>query len=281
MRNVNLTFFDINGARHALELEFDLGDWVQNDIWSSLKAGIFYEHETSKFFMHVARPGDVFFDIGANVGYFALLMAELLGEKGRVVAFEPNPRTRAQLIAMSERNKLNIVVEKEAVAEGDGKALFRDNGQGDSNGALALDDVRENSFEVDITSLDSYMAKSGAPIPKVIKIDVEGAELQVFRGAAKLFSQPELEFIICEFNVPQLHRFGTSVDDLRAFMAEKGFGLYMLDNEDRLPKYVPRGVAIRMTSVANMLFAREEALGRYWPDVFNECYLYERQKKQS
>jgi len=276
MRTIDLQFPDGSGANQRLVLELDLGDVVQSDIWHSLKAGIFYEHETSRFFLRVARPGDVFYDIGANVGYFSLLLARLVGEAGKVVAFEANPRNCAALVAAAARNAVDVKVEGVALADHDGTARFRDNGDGDSNGALSLD---QGGYEVRTVALDSFIA-AGGPVPKLMKIDVEGAELQVLRGGAGLFADPRLEFVICEFNVPQLARFGTGLDDIIGFMAERGLHLYLLDHQGGLPRYVPPGVNVRMTSVANVLFARHEALAKYWGEVVNECYVFALNKEK-
>jgi len=276
MRSVDLKFFDDSGAGHKLLLELDPSDFVQADIWGSLKAGFFYEHETSKFFVRIARPGEVFYDIGANVGYFSLLMAELMGPGGRVLAFEPNPPSCDALEASSKRNNLAITVERVALSDREGTATFRSNGAHDSNGAFFLGEEGGDKYEVETVTLDSYMARTGYPVPKAIKIDVEGAELQVFTGADALLSNEALEFVVCEFNVPQLHRFGTSEDELTEFMAGKGLFLYLLDHQGGMPRFVPPGVKVRMTSVANVVFARHAAIAKYWPEVVNECYLYTR-----
>jgi FkbM family methyltransferase len=259
-------------------LEFDPSDFVQADILGSLKAGFFYEHETSQFFMRIARAGEAFLDVGANVGYFALLMAELMGAGGRTLAFEPNPRCRTLLEAAAARNNLDIAIVPAAVSDRDGTAVFRSNGATDTNGSFDLGGDQGEAYEVETVSLDSYLERSGFPVPKAMKIDVEGAELQVFSGAEKLLADPGLEFVVCEFNIPQLHRFGTSEVELTEFMAAKGLHLYLLDHQGGLPRYVPPGVRVRMTSVANVVFARHEAIRKYWPEVVNECFLFTRQK---
>jgi FkbM family methyltransferase len=281
LQKVDLTFFDVTGGSHKLALEFDSADFVQSDIWRSLKAGIFYEHETSKTFLQIIRPGDVFFDIGANVGYFALLGGKLVGERGRVVAFEANPSNCAALTAAAQRNHLDIVLESVAVSDRVGTAMFRDQGEGDCNGGLFNGEKGGNVYEVKTITLDAYMAQSGMTVPKVMKIDVEGAELQVLNGGSKLFANEELEFVICEFNVPQLLNFGARVSDIVNFMADRGLFLYLIDNEGGLPRFVPPGVGVRMTSVANVMFCRHTAIAKYWPEVVNECYVYCLHKKKS
>jgi FkbM family methyltransferase len=274
MRTVDLTFSDGLGKSHQLTLEYDLNDFVQSDIWRSLKTGIFYEHETSTAVLRIIRPGDTFLDIGANVGYFSLLVAKLVGAEGRVVSFEPNPRNCAALAAAAARNQLDIVIEQVAVAEHNGTALFCDLGENDSNGIFHIEGDGAATYEVNTVSLDSFMTASGTPAPKMIKIDVEGAEMQVLRGGSALFSSPSLEFVICEFNVPQLHRFGSSMQDIVDFMDARGLSLYQFDNGGGIPRFVPPGVSVRMTSVANVLFARHTAIAKYWPEVVNECYVY-------
>ena len=141
-----------------------------------------YEPRLTQQFVEVIRPGQVVYDIGANVGYYTLLSAVLTGPAGKVVAFEPLPRNLTFLRQHVEVNSLKAVeIRTEALCDREGVARF-----GGSDDATQTHLGSEGDTEVRTTSLD-LLIQSGLPVPDVMKIDVEGAEYLVFEGAQELF----------------------------------------------------------------------------------------------
>ena len=131
------------------------------------------------------RPGDVAFDVGANLGAYSLLFAQWAAPSGRVYAFEPAPETRLGLERHVRLNHLDshIIVRPEAVSGGNAVVPFRASGlQGDNRIVNDRDDDAAGSVDVTTTSLDAFCTTHGVR-PSFIKIDVEGAELDVLRGA--------------------------------------------------------------------------------------------------
>lgn len=126
------------------------------------------------------KRGDVFYDIGANVGYFSLLAAKLSAPDGKVVAFEPLPRNIAFIQRHITLNKLQdrITVIEAAVSDHSGTAFF-DLDISTSKGHIA----QEGQLEVKLVCLDELVKAGMIPLPDVMKIDVEGAEAEVLRGA--------------------------------------------------------------------------------------------------
>lgn len=126
------------------------------------------------------KRGDVFYDIGANVGYFSLLAAKLSAPDGKVVAFEPLPRNIAFIQRHIALNKLQdrITVIEAAVSDHSGTAFF-DLDISTSKGHIA----QEGQLEVKLVCLDELVKAGMIPLPDVMKIDVEGAEAEVLRGA--------------------------------------------------------------------------------------------------
>lgn len=126
------------------------------------------------------KRGDIFYDIGANVGYFSLLAAKLSAPDGRVVAFEPLPRNIAFIQRHIALNKLQerIVVVEAAVSDHSGTAFF-DPDISTSKGHIA----EQGQLEVKLVCLDELVKTGEIPLPDVMKIDVEGAEAEVLRGA--------------------------------------------------------------------------------------------------
>lgn len=133
-------------------------------------------------FARDVRPGDVVVDIGANLGAYSLLFAQWVGPAGHVHAFEPAPGARLGLARHAALNGMagRITIHAEAVAGRPGTASFRAVGPHGDNRILCRPD--EGSTLVRTTSVDAFCRESGVK-PRLLKIDVEGAELDVLRGA--------------------------------------------------------------------------------------------------
>ena len=137
-----------------------------------------YEREQTALFERLLRPGHTVLDVGANVGYYTLLASVLVGDAGRVHAFEPEPRNAGFLRRHAAINRRgNVRVEQAAVSDRAGTARF-DFGSGSGTGHLA----DAGALEVRTLRLDDYCAEHGLA-PDALKIDVEGAEVSVLEGA--------------------------------------------------------------------------------------------------
>jgi FkbM family methyltransferase len=137
-----------------------------------------YEPAQTRLFERYVKPGAVVYDIGAHYGYYSLLSSTLAGEPGVVIAFEPSPDNLSRLRRHIELNRCtNVRVIELAVSDSEGIAHFETRA-GSGVGHLADD----GPLEVRTTRLDTLAEE--LPQPDVIKIDVEGAELGVLRGAA-------------------------------------------------------------------------------------------------
>jgi FkbM family methyltransferase len=133
---------------------------------------------------HVA-PGATFFDVGANVGFFSLLAARLAGPEGHVVAFEPVPESAAAIRRNAALNSFaNVTVREQAAGAAAGRERFEVvvdaswshmAARGEHPGAVA-------HLDVEVVVLDDLVAAGEVPAPHVIKLDVEGSELDVLQG---------------------------------------------------------------------------------------------------
>ena len=138
-----------------------------------------YERATQALFSRQIVPGDVVFDVGAHVGFYTLLASRLVGPQGRVIAFEPLPRNVDLLERHLAYNAAsNVTLVKAAVGERSGEDRFDTTGE-PSMGALA-----EEGELVQLVSIDDMVERGEVPPPRLIKIDVEGAESRVLQGAA-------------------------------------------------------------------------------------------------
>lgn len=173
--------------------------------------GSVYEPETTDFFVAHLKPGDVFVDIGANHGYFTMLAAAIVGPRGRVEAFEPNPRVFAQLEAHARLNRFDATVRLHACALADraeaGARLYVS--QVESNSGLssltpnpALLDAgglsEEGTVPVVVDTFDAWFATSGLSRIDLIKIDVEGAESRVLAGMSAALGTGRIAALVIE-----------------------------------------------------------------------------------
>ena len=142
-----------------------------------------YEPQQSALFERTLKPGDTVFDVGAHAGYYTLLASRLVGPEGHVFAFEPNPRNLACLRRHVRLNRCdNVTVVEAAVARHTGAMRF-DTSRGSGRGRLCAD----GAAEVATVSLDQFAEERGI-VPSLIKIDVEGSEVEVLEGARRLLA---------------------------------------------------------------------------------------------
>lgn len=263
----------IGEAGFSLALNMD--DLTQRDVAGHFLGGQYYEHETSLFFLKVLRPGDRVIDVGANGGYFSMLAAFRVGPSGCVVACEPTPHNAAQVRANAGANGYGWVrLEEIAVTEAPGTVVFRHNGATDSNGAIAVapastDGPAAGRFTATADSLDRLAERHGLERVRLLKVDTEGHETAVFRGAERLLRDGRIDFVVAELNLPGLAANGSSQAALRARLLEHGYHAFLLDHDGGLPRLVPPGTAVRQDYTCNILFCRPESLAECWPVVDN------------
>jgi FkbM family methyltransferase len=160
-------------------------------------------------------PGAVFYDIGANVGFFTLLGARLVGPAGRVVAFEPVPacaRAVARNIELNGFSHAEIRAEAVGAHGGSGRLLVVGEASWShlsSTGRHA--DVRDE-IDVSVVSIDELVADGAIPPPHVLKIDTEGAELQAIEGMRATIGRHR-PAIVCELHDTNAE-FCALIDDL-------------------------------------------------------------------
>jgi FkbM family methyltransferase len=144
--------------------------------------------------------GATFFDIGANVGFITLIAAKLVGPSGRVVAFEPVPSHVAAINANLALNGLHgIEVRETAIGREAGSAslIVSDFSAFARFASVSTPDRARETIEVAVSSIDELVGCGALPTPDVIKIDVEGAELDVIEGMQRTLGEHR-PVILCE-----------------------------------------------------------------------------------
>ncbi len=188
----------------------------------------YWEQVETEAFIGLLRPGALVIDAGANFGHYALSAANLVGPDGLVVAFEPHPDAFALLEANRDLLPLdNLVAVPVALGAGDGtKDLHSDltNKGGASFYSWNVRVVDGAPLPVSVRSLDQYLSESLKDRPvEVIKIDVQGFEMEVLRGAARTIERDH-PAVLCEVTPDALSRAGSGVEELLEFFSARRYG---------------------------------------------------------
>lgn len=186
----------------------------------NIYAGL-HEFEDMAFVLHFLRPGDLFADVGANVGSYTVLAAGAVGTK--CISLEPVYKTFQHLKDNINLNNLQtkVLALNVGVGRSDGKLRFTSS-LDTMNHAATDKDINAECIEVDIKRLDNLL---GDQIPILMKIDVEGMETDVVAGAEKTFANEKLLAVIMELNGSGL-RYGFNDKDLHNSMLNFGFSAF-------------------------------------------------------
>ncbi len=181
-------------GNHRLRMRLNLQNWSDRRAYFS---GRYYQPDICRLLEQMLRPGDQYVDVGANVGMTALLARSRIGPAGKGLAFEPNPTAFARLRDHFEMNGVtNFQLVPCAVADRESvQQLF-----------VPLDEMLLGTFvpekaegtrvEVRTMPADSYVAALNPSKPTLIKIDVEGYEVQVLHGIRSLLARPDVMVVI-------------------------------------------------------------------------------------
>jgi FkbM family methyltransferase len=204
-----------------------------------------YDALQIKLLISKLGPGDTAIDIGAHYGAYSLIMAAKCGQDGQVISFEPDPYARKIFQRNIALNPAVLApkVEHFACSDRSGKATLYSRG-GNSQSSLARSAVefspeqKSEEFTVDMVSLDAYLSRESIPMPKWVKIDAEGAEIRILKGATQLLLSGA--GIICELHPYAWPEFGNTFAELKQIVNESGRRMRYIDREKEVgedPEY--------------------------------------------
>ncbi len=238
---------------------------------SHFNEGISYEPEVVHVMHRALRPGDTAIDVGAYMGFFTILMSQMVGPSGFVVSVEP---VKENLELLRENCALNDVhpnIISTPLWRAPEAVTFFHNADDDSSGALwdvgtwkdnILSKESPNSVDRIATTLDKIIY---VPV-KLLKLDTEGAEQAILEGGESLM-QGDLPYIISELNPNGLHQLGYSIEGYRAFMRERGYEMFALHSNGDFPSLIPKQLKIKYNEdqiVKNILFSTMHAVCALW-----------------
>ena len=211
-----------------MKFECDLRDKLAREIYF-----VGFVRRDCRILRHLIKPGDVVLDVGANIGYFSLLFAKWLRGKGKVHAFEPFPNTVQRLKRNLELNpKLRSLVCLHEVAISDfvgTMSMFApDNG---NSGCNYLNP--DGQGEIAVTTLDAMVRQGHFSRIDLIKVDVEGSEVALLKGAQSTFDHFR-PVVMIEINPSTLARFRQTAADVVSLLGQQRYRMACADRLGRL-----------------------------------------------
>jgi FkbM family methyltransferase len=195
------------------------------------------------------RAGDTVMDIGAHYGQYSILMAAFAGPSGNVISFEPDPYAREVLQRNVDLNPAlkRPVIEEFALSDEVGEAVLYSKG-GNSQSSLARSAVEFNGPEsseairVHTIRLDVYLERNRLPAPSWVKIDAEGAEIRILRGAQKLLAGPTR--VLLELHPYAWPEFGDTLEDIQKMIAACGRRMVVLGTTEEVGREANYGTIL-------------------------------------
>ena len=210
--------------------------WLDDKDTLELATREVYEPMETALLVKELRKGDVFVDIGANIGYYTLIAARAVGESGRVRAFEPDPANFKLLVRNVAANGYsNADLMELAVSdrEGDAKLYLNETNRGDHR----IYDAGEKRGAVPIrtVTLDGYFKKLDKRVD-FIKMDVQGAEALALAGMKGLLRRNRKVKLLTEFDPGHLRNCGSDAARFLSDLREAGFKLFEVSEKEKTVK---------------------------------------------
>ena len=193
-----------------------------------------YEEVTLHKIESILKDGNIFFDLGANIGFYSVLGSNFVGKKGIVISFEPTPDTRKYLSKNILANDIhNVVVESLAISNKTGKAFFEVTDNSECNSIVLDENVVSGMIEIDTISIDDYCIKNNINSIDLIKMDIEGQEYNALLGMKNINKKSKNLKIIFEFNAENLNKNNQQPFIILKTLGEMGFTSFtiLLDGE--------------------------------------------------
>ncbi len=236
----------------GIRLLFKTEDCLGRHVY---KYGI-YEREITRLVLSIPfEDGDIFIDIGANIGWYSLIVDKLVDKEVKVFSFEPEPFNYELLLKNMDLNQArNIKPVRKAIGDREGEVnlyIYPDKNRGRHS---ALPIYNYGFIKVPLTTLDSFVRSEGINRVKLIKIDVEGFEYMVLKGAIRTLSFTD--FVILEVTPEYMRRGGVNYAEFVKFLAKLGFDMYVI-RADTLRKINPYDLLTMNRGVNLFLYRRD------------------------
>jgi FkbM family methyltransferase len=193
-------------------------------------------------FLRSIKPGDIVFDVGANIGEFTILLSHAVGSTGKVYAFEPVPRTFEILSRNVNRSRIanRVILNRCAVSDHLGHATIHMPASDHTEASLtdhsfaSWSSKSVTSFECALETLDNYTATHSIQRVDFVKIDVEGAEMLVLNGMQNILRESPPLLMLEAFS-PWMKDFGFTINDMFTLLSKNGYAIYSISKDELIP----------------------------------------------
>jgi FkbM family methyltransferase len=224
----------LSGTRWGGMLLLDTRDGV---VTPDLALHGIYEREVTQWLLGALSPGQVFLDVGANIGYFSVLAARKVGPGGHVYSVEPHPRMAEILRRNAWINGYGEIItlwRKAAWSEPrtltfNLRVNYAANSSAGAMSADALEHLQDEQESIDVEAVTLDELLDQVPHIDVMKIDVEGSEVQAFRGMTKTLDRNPGIKIMFEWSQGQIDLVGDRPTELLDLLQSRGYGFRQLD----------------------------------------------------
>jgi FkbM family methyltransferase len=201
-----------------------------------------HEKETTELLKKIVKEGNLFVDLGANMGYFTLLAAKLVGPQGKVFSFEPEPKNYRCLLKNIEINNYkNVIALQKAVSDRKGKTRLYicdyDSGHHTINKFDGIESysrgrfTRKHSIEIETITLDDFFKNQEDSID-IIKMDIEGAEALALTGMDNILRKNKKLKMIVEFFPLLIRKMGNSPEEfIRKLLEDYQFSINIIPGD--------------------------------------------------
>jgi FkbM family methyltransferase len=200
-----------------------------------------YETLETEFVKNEVKKNDIVIDIGANIGYYSLILAKIVGDKGKVFAFEPAPDNYSLLKKNIEINNYkNVVLENLAISDKNGSIeLYLSQESMGWHRIYPSKYCGENHVKVKMVTLDDYF-KENTLRDKIsfVKMDVEGAELGILRGMTSILENNKKLTLLLEFVPHYIREFGSDPKELLNILKKQSFEISVIEEKSNEVKPV-------------------------------------------
>lgn len=229
---------------------------------SIINGVVVHEPEVCDVMLRFIKRGQCCVDCGANDGYFTGFMSHLVGPEGLVVAFEPDTALFERLTANTSELE-NVVIRRNALWSDNCPMQFWRASESGYSSFIRYDDIWVESYMLAARSLDTLLL---SPRPNFIKVDCEGADEHVLRGAEQILREG-VECVTAEINFHINHMLHSSERSLREFMHDLGYDCFLLEDHYK-PLLIGIDDHIDKTGygvgLVNALFSHRERVEELW-----------------